>query len=259
MGTTSISFFRFGGWRGRLWAFSQMSLARAPLSRTEGLGFFKLFGTGGGESFRARPNPGVWAVLATWPDLQRARSAQAEAGVFRRYRAVADETYSVYLEAVSIRGQWDGRQPFDIAERPLGCPFAVLTRATVKPSKALAFWKDAPDIDAQTAREPALLFKRGMGEMPFLRQVTFSIWSDLEAMKTFAYRHPFHRDAARQARERNWFSEELFARFAVLGTEGSWEGSDPVGAALAATASAPSAAPRSQPILVPSPALEPQA
>ncbi|MEM9145161.1 MAG: spheroidene monooxygenase [Pseudomonadota bacterium] len=231
MQVTSLSVFRFDGIAARLWAFSQMGIARAALAREPDIGFWKLFGTGEGESFRPRPNFGVYAILATWPSETAARAGLAQGAVFRRYRAWAAETFTVYLATVSVRGAWDGRPPFERApEVDLHAPFAILTRASIRPMKARAFWRGAPDIDARTAEEPAILFKRGMGEVPFLRQVTFSIWSDLDAMKAFAYRHPYHRDAARHAREREWFSEELFARFRVLGAEGCWGGVDPLSA-----------------------------
>lgn len=231
MQVTTLSVYRFDALMARLWAFGQMGLARAALAGAPGIGFWKLFGTGGGESFRPRPNFGVYAILATWPSAEAARRGQAEASVFRRYRAQAAESFTVHLATVSVRGRWDGRAPFVAAQGvDLAAPFAILTRASIRPAKARAFWRGAPDIDARTAEEPAILFKRGMGEVPYLRQVTFSIWSDLEAMKRFAYRHPYHRDAARHARERNWFSEELFARFRVVGAEGTWNGADPLAA-----------------------------
>ncbi|MEO0621220.1 MAG: spheroidene monooxygenase [Pseudomonadota bacterium] len=228
MQVTSLSVFRFDSAAARLWAFSQMGLARRALAAEREIGFWKLFGTGGGESFRARPNFGVYAILATWPSDASAQEGLAASPVLRQYRARAAENWTVRLATVSVRGRWDGRAPFEPVEAPLEAPFAILTRASIKPWKAAAFWRGAPDIDARTAEEPAILFKRGMGEVPYLRQVTFSIWSDLEAMKQFAYRHPYHRDAARHARERAWFSEELFARFRVLGAEGTWEGADPL-------------------------------
>lgn len=236
---TSLSVFRFEGAGPRLWAFGQMGLARGALAAVPDLGFRKLFGTGSGESFRPRPNFGVYAILGTWPSEAVARARLAACEPFRRYRAHAAECFTVYLATVSARGAWDGQAPFAKApEAGPAEPVAVLTRASIRPAKALAFWRDAPDIDAQTAREPCLLFKLGMGEVPWIRQVTFSIWSDLEAMKGFAYRHPFHRDAARHARQRAWFSEELFARFRVLGAEGSWGGGDPLAAHIAAPAAA---------------------
>ncbi|MEM1346729.1 MAG: spheroidene monooxygenase [Pseudomonadota bacterium] len=227
----SLSFFRFDRPRTKHWALWQMPLAMPPLSRLPGIGFYKTLGSGVGESFRPWPNFGVYAVLATWPSLEQARAQVAEADVYCRYRERAVEDFTVYLAAVSVRGAWAGCAPFEAQDSlDLTPPIAVLTRASIRPHKVLAFWRGAPDIDTQTAREPALLFKRGLGELPWVRQVTFSIWRDLESMKTFAYRHPFHRKAAQRARQGGWFSEELFARFRVLGAEGRWEGRAPLAA-----------------------------
>jgi len=233
MQTVSISFFRFVRPGAMHWALWMMPLAMPRLRRLPDIGFVKTLGTGCGESFRPRPNLRIYAVLATWPSEAIARARLAEGEIYRRYRAQAAEHWTVYLSAISSRGRWAGVAPFEVADGPPEMPIAVLTRASIKPWKVAAFWRNAPDIDAQTAREPCLLFKMGMGELPWIRQVTFSIWSDLGAMTTFAYRHPYHRDAARHARERAWFSEELFARFRVLGAEGSWGGRCPLAAALA--------------------------
>ncbi|MGF1503289.1 MAG: spheroidene monooxygenase [Paracoccaceae bacterium] len=226
----SLSVFRFDGLGPKLWAFAQMPLARAPLARIPDLRFFKLFGTGGGESFRPRPNPAVWAILTAWPCAEIARTRLASEAVFRRWRDRAVEHLTVHLEPVRVRGAWDGRAPFAVppgaASEPL--PLAVLTRASIKPWKARAFWRDAPAIDDQTAHEPAILFKIGMGEVPWLRQVTFSIWSDADAMRRFAYAAPQHREAIAHVRAGDWFSEELFARFRVTGAEGRWLGRAPL-------------------------------
>ena len=234
MQTISLSFYRFTRPGAMHWALWQMPLAMPKLRRLPGAGFVKTLGSGIGQSFIPVPNFAVYAVLVTWPSLEAAREQVATGAIYGRYREQAAEDFHVYLSTVSVRGQWDGAEPF---ERIQGLepepPYAILTRASIRPHKAPAFWRDAPRIDAQTAREPGILFKRGLGELPWIRQVTFSIWTDMEAMREFAYRHPFHRDAARHARERSWFSEELFARFRVLAAEGSWEGRNPLAEALA--------------------------
>jgi len=51
-----------------------------------------------------------------------------------------------------------------------------------------------------------------------VEQATFSIWKNLEKMNYFAYKHAAHAEVVRLTRERNWYSEELFARFQVIGT-----------------------------------------
>ena len=91
----------------------------------------------------------------------------------------------------------------------------------------LAFWRRVPNISATIAEQDQLLFKIGVGEVPWLHQVTFSIWRDRQAMEAFAYRG-FHAEAIEQVRKNGWFNEELFARFRVLHAEGIWEGGEPL-------------------------------
>lgn len=47
-------------------------------------------------------------------------------------------------------------------------------------------------------------------------------------MNAFARGDTPHGKAIRAAREEGWFTEELYARFRLLGTEGSWMGKDPL-------------------------------
>lgn len=231
MQAVSLSLFRFEGWRDRLWAFSQMQFARPHLRTLPGIGFSKLFGTGSGEGFTPVPNFGVYAVMATWPDLAMARERVETADVFRRYRAHARDHYTLYLSATSSRGAWDDAAPFEVeAAGAAPSPIAVLTRATLKPRHLLSFWRHTPGISVTIREQDALLFKIGMGEVPWLQQVTFSVWSDAEAMKAFAYRSASHAAAIRGVRDNHWFKEELYARFRVLGCDGAWQGRQPVAA-----------------------------
>ena len=233
MQTVSLSVYRFVRPGAMHWALWQMPLAMPKLRRLPGAGFVKTLGSGIGESFIPVPNFSVYAVMVTWPSLDHARRQVAEAEVFRRYREKAVEDFTVYLTPVAARGLWAGVAPFEVPEAPKPTPpYAILTRASIRWLKAPAFWRHSPRIDRRTADEPGILFKRGLGELPWIRQVTFSIWSDMEAMREFAYRHPYHREAARMAREGGWFSEELFARFNVAAAEGTWAGRAPLAGAL---------------------------
>lgn len=229
MQAVSVSFFRFAGTGNRLWAFAQMQFARAGLRAMDGIGFFKLFGTGTGEGFTPVPNPGVYAILATWPSLEVARRSVADGAVYGRWRDHAVEHATLYLSAVASRGSWDKQAPFatDPGEG-LPRPIAVLTRATVKARHVLAFWRQTPDISATVRAQDRLLFKIGMGEVPWLQQVTFSVWDDPAAMVAFAQRSASHHGAVQQVRRKGWFREELYARFRVLAHEGTWEGRDPL-------------------------------
>jgi len=237
MQAVSISFFRFDGVPARLWAFAQMQFARRKLDRIPEIGFYKLFGTGTGEGFTPVPNLGVYAVLATWPDLATAQARIAEAGAFRDYRAHASESGTVYLSAVASRGLWDAREPFEPTQaEPAPRPIAVLTRATVKGRHLLRFWGRTPDISGTIREQEHLRFKMGMGEVPWVQQVTFSIWDDPDSMLAFAYRSSSHGAAVRRVRDGNWFKEELYARFRVLAWDGTWGGRDPLRAPVRASA-----------------------
>ncbi|MBT8414609.1 MAG: spheroidene monooxygenase, partial [Boseongicola sp.] len=122
------------------------------------------------------PNTQVWAILAVWDDEETARAQVEEASVFKRWRAKASESWTVYLSPSSVRGHWSGQKPFDAAprsatERHSG-PLAALTRATIKPSTAAQFWRRVPDISSVIGADPNVMFKIGIGEVPLLHQVT---------------------------------------------------------------------------------------
>jgi spheroidene monooxygenase len=231
MQAISLSFFRFDGLSDRIWAFTQMQAARGPFGRIPNIGFHKMLGTGTGRGFTPWPNWGVYALMAAWPSPEVARERVADAAVYKAYKARSAEHWTVFLNATRSRGEWAGGAPFEpLTEVPgqEGSAVAVLTRASVKPRHVPAFWSRVPDIQrVLPVDDPGLLFRMGLGEIPWLHQVTFSIWTDLEAMEEFAYRGPHHA-AVREVYREGWFSEELFARFRVLGTDGTWDGRDPI-------------------------------
>jgi spheroidene monooxygenase len=224
----TLCFFRFSRWRDRLWAFAQMGLARRGLARVPGIGAWKLMGAGTGEGFTPVPDTGVVCVLATWPDLGAARAALAGEGVFRRYRARAAEAFCLYLETTSVRGRWAGEAPFAAAAEAGDGPVAALTRATIRPRVLARFWARVPAISARIGADERVLFKAGVGEVPWLHQVTVSVWPDARAMADFARADGPHAAAIRAVRAEGWFSEELYARFAVRAHEGTWGGRDPL-------------------------------
>jgi len=226
--TTSLSVFRFGPVRDRLWVLGQMGAARLSFMTMPEVAFWKLCGSGVGEGFTPRPNTHVWAILATWPDEATARAMTADAPVYRRWRARAEESWTVFLTASSARGHWSGVAPFHVTGPCGDGPLAVLTRATVKPRIARRFWSHSPEVSAMIGADPNVIFKIGIGEVPWIQQVTFSIWPDTESMTRFAHRDGAHRRAVRAVREGDWFKEELYARFRILGEAGTWGGASPL-------------------------------
>lgn len=204
-----------------------MGLARLSLRNTPDIGFWKLCGSGTGEGFTPIPNTSVFAILATWPDAETARARVGEAPIFQRYRARASEDWTVFLTPTSARGNWSGQTPFEPSESTQTGPLAALTRATIKPSIAARFWKRVPNISDVIGRDPNVMFKIGIGELPLLHQVTFSIWPDTRTMAQFA-RTGHHARAISAVRDEHWFREELYARFAVHSDQGTWNGASPL-------------------------------
>ncbi|MEM8803135.1 MAG: spheroidene monooxygenase [Pseudomonadota bacterium] len=224
----TLSLFRFDGLADRLWAFAMMGLARPSFAKVPDLTFWKLCGSGTGEGFTPKPNVGVYAVLCAWPSREAAEKGLTQP-IFQRYRARASESWTIFLAPVSSRGGWAGVAPFHASGALPNGPLAALTRATLKPGILMRFWSRVPDISAVIGADPNVAFKIGIGEVPLLHQVTFSIWPDTETMAAFARDTAGpHAQAIRAVREGNWFREELYARFRILGDTGTWNGESPL-------------------------------
>ena len=224
--TVTLSFFRFAGPIARMWAFAMMGLARRPMARIPDIGFWKLCGSGKGEGFTPRIAPDVFAILATWPDAQTAHDRVAATPIYQRYRAESVENWTVFLTPTSVRGDWSGEKPF-LPQQINSGPLAALTRATIKPGILSRFWARVPDISAMIGTDRNVAFKIGIGEIPMLHQVTFSIWPSQAAMDAFARTGP-HAQAIKAVRQEGWFKEELYARFVVQSDIGTWGGTSPL-------------------------------
>ena len=240
MSCASLSLFRFDSVATRLWVVGQMATARMSLPRTPDIGFWKLCGSGTGEGFTPVPNTAVWAILATWPSEAIARERVATAPVYRKWLAKADESWTVFLEPLAARGRWGGVAPFVAEKAQGGCPWtqvgagegpiAAMTRAALRPSRVARFWKAVPDISSVIGSDPNIIFKIGIGEIPMINQVTFSIWPDTTSMAAFAREDGPHARAIKAVRDEGWFTEDMYARFRILGNEGTWEGKRPLAA-----------------------------
>ena len=223
----SISFFRFEGVFQKLWAFSQMGFARKKLKKIKQISFFKLFGSGTGEGFTPYPNTSVYAILSVWNNLGEAENNIEEREIYENYRTHSIENWTVFLSPISSKGYWDKTNPFKpnkIEFKKKDHMLAALTRATIKPKIMLKFWSKVPAISKVIGNDKNVLFKMGLGEIPWFHQVTFSIWPNAKTMADFARKDGPHAKAIKSVREGNWFSEELYARFEVKKAIGKWCG-----------------------------------
>jgi hypothetical protein len=206
-------------------ALARMAVDPPRLRRDPGLRFAKLLGTGTGRTFTLRDaDPRTWALLSVRDD-----GDADEPAVARRWRALADEEWSVRLRPLASRGRWSRREPFGRpTPRPWAGPVAALTRARLVPRRALAFWRAVPPVSADLHAGPGLRFSLGVGEAPIGLQGTFSVWDSAAALNAFAYDRPAHAEAIRRTAAEGWYAEELFARFAVLSATGTVRGRDPL-------------------------------
>jgi heme-degrading monooxygenase HmoA len=233
-GVASFHLVREPVWRAPV-ALARLGTDLLRLRGTPGMRFVRLLGTGRGASAMGADLART-AVFAVWENA--AALAAFEDGWFAgraaRVRDRGGEVYGVRLGLLSGRGRWGGHDVLALL-RPAAidaagaapAPVAVLTRATVRPSRWHRFRGSRPPVSHELADAPGLRAAVGIGEAPVGLQATFSIWSDAAAIASFA-RSPEHRAVVRRTREEGWYGEELFARFIPWGATGTWDGRDPL-------------------------------
>ncbi len=195
-------------------AFIQMAIGRRVARNISGVSFAKLMGTGTGRTFTpSDADLKQWAILFVADDLNAVEESQFLATWKRR--AVKSDLY--LLNPISSHGKWSGREPFAISgEGHSGGPVVAITRARLKWSQAIRFWRSIPPVVTDLHHSPGLIFSIGIGEAPLGLQGTFSLWESAEALRDFAYKNAPHRAVIEDTKRFDWYSEELFARFDLI-------------------------------------------
>jgi hypothetical protein len=205
-----------------------MGLDRRHLRGTAGLGFAKLLGTGDARTFTVRDaDPLHWGLLATWSSAAAAEAFES-GPIARGWGRLAHERLRVDLRPLASRGEWSGRRPFGApTPLPYGGAVAAVTRARIAPRKLATFWRAVPPVSADLAHCAGLRLAVGIGEAPVGLQGTFSLWTSGDALTEFAHRRGPHAEVVARTPTERWYSEELFARFAVLAVAGTFRGRAP--------------------------------
>ena len=199
-------------------AFLAMALDRFVLSRSANVGFYKSLGTGKGETFTpADANTLRWGLIAQVNDME----AFDHSLVVKRWRKNSVDEFRAVLEPISSHGQWAGKEPFVASVKDWTGPVAAITRARIKWHQNFRFWRSVPPVTISLKSAPGLMAAIGIGEAPIGLQGTFSLWESSDAIKNFAYKGAAHQKAIADTATYNWYSEELFARFAVKDMRGT--------------------------------------
>jgi quinol monooxygenase YgiN len=207
-----------------LWGWSRIVLRSWPLRAVPGLRFSRALGSGQRGGFGLKPSLSRQGLFAVF-DGEAAADAFLAGNDVEAYRAHASELCVVKLRAISCRGSWGGQRVGVSAQAVPGAPVASLTRASIKPLKALRFWSRSPPAEAALERTQGCLLAMGLGEAPLLRQATFSVWENQAAMDAYA-RTGAHQEAIRASVQGDFFSESMFVRFVPLQIRGRWKGRD---------------------------------
>ena len=182
----------------------------------EDVEFVKLLGTSKGFGIAAA-DPQRWAALTVW----RAHPRPIDA-----FDRIATARVRLTLRPTATRGRWAGREPFTVEtgeSTQSNGPVLVLTRARLRPTRAITFWRAIRPVAATLSDAKGLLTAFGIGEAPIGFQGTVSIWAGGRQVNAFAYRTAEHAEVVGKAPARRWYAEELFARLEVLEVTGERE------------------------------------
>lgn len=195
-----------------------MYFAKSILKKTPGLKFYKLLGTGAGAGFSLFPDFSTYSILCVWDDSKSANDFinNSEHSIKISKKAFSRNDY--FLKPIKSHGKWDGINPFNVNDSKFdkNKPVAIITRATLNFTKLIEFWNSVPKASNAIKNAKGVLWFKGIGELPFIQQATFSIWENLESVTNFAYKDLNHSEIVKKTKKRNWYKEDLFSRFVII-------------------------------------------
>ncbi len=228
-----LTIVRYPKWFGFA-GFLSMALFRLPLWLNKDTSFWKLMGCGKNGTFDKTPDWRQWAVLqvtgCSLQDEQTINDKLYGAFITNWWKFFRTEIFTLILEPIEGHGTWDKKEIFGSLPKNTGYDdiICILTRATIRVKKLKNFWKNVNSVALQMSVAPGFITSVGIGEMPFIKQATFSIWQSKAHMKQFAYNMQQHAEVIRKTRKENWYSEDMFIRFKPLAVYGSLRGINPL-------------------------------
>ena len=213
------------------WGWMRLVQGATALKDIPGLVFTKVMGSGHEGGFVLRPSATHQGLICMFETAEQADQF-IDGPVVQAYKDRAKSLFVSSLAVTSARGSWDGRSWQVTSDESLGkylhmdtrsAGMVALTRASIRPAKAVAFWRYAPAAQDDLKKAPGCLMAMGLGEAPLVRQCTFSLWKDTSSMISYAHSGA-HQEAIQAAYKSDFFSESMFVRMRVLRRKGDWAG-----------------------------------
>jgi heme-degrading monooxygenase HmoA len=175
-----------------------------------------------------RPTPARIALFSAWESERALAAFQAGDPLAA---ALSRNGWRATLQPTHLFGAWPeldgivGREPAMADDEPA----AVLTLGRLRLSQAARFVKAGAAAERLAVRDPAMLRGTGMTRPPAL-VATFSLWSTTASMREYASGRAGseHRDAVSAHAKRPFHHQSAFFRFRPYGSEGIWDGADPL-------------------------------
>lgn len=208
-------------------AFFSMAVFHIPLYLNRKLGFYKLMGCGRNGTFDIVPDLNQWAVMVFYngPQYDRLGFDELEKKIFGQFvlgwwKMCRVKKTFFFLKPFAGHGSWDGKKYLEIKSSSTASSdqIAVLTRATIRLNRLRQFWGAVKGTAQGIESKKGFVYSVGIGEIPFIKQATFSIWETAEDMKAYAYQGAEHQEVIRRTRREKWYAEELFLRFRLINT-----------------------------------------
>lgn len=170
-----LTIVRYPVWLG--WAgFLSMAFFRLPLWLQKKNVFWKLMGCGRNGSFDKTPDWRQWALLEVWDD---SIDAHQHPNIIEQYWwFFGCEKWTVLLKPLEGHGLWDGKEVFGVLPKQTDYngTIAILTRASIRINRLSHFWKQVDRVAEKMNTSPGFITSVGIGEVPLIKQATFSIW-----------------------------------------------------------------------------------
>lgn len=219
---SALTIIKYRSWQVPF-AFFAMAIHRLPLWLNKNIAFYKLMGSGRNGTFDKVPDLHQWAVLTVYKEMPSFDDdALLPERLYGKFiaawlRLFKCRLHTYILDPAEGHGKWDGKAAFgDIERREMPGKIAVLTRATIKLNKLKYFWAHVAPVAAKMATAKGFIASYGIGEVPWIKQATFSIWESKEDMTAFAYGMQEHREVVKKTRAEKWYSEDMFVRFEIM-------------------------------------------